>query len=47
LVRLYFDELRKNLTAAAPAAAHREEPVLEEKFEQELNRNLAALFGRG
>ena len=47
LVRLYFDEFCKNLAAAAPAAARREEPVLEEKFEQELNRNLAALFGRG
>lgn len=47
LVRLYFDEFHKALTAAAPAAAQRTEPVLEEKFEQELNRNLAALFGRG
>lgn len=47
LVRLYFDEFSKNLAAAAPAASRREEPVLEEKFEHELNRNLAALFGRG
>jgi predicted regulator of Ras-like GTPase activity (Roadblock/LC7/MglB family) len=47
LVRLYFDEFCKNLAAAAPAAPRRQEPVLEEKFEQELNRNLAALFGRG
>lgn len=47
LVRLYFDEFSKNLAAAAPAAPRREEPVLEEKFEHELNRNLAALFGRG
>jgi predicted regulator of Ras-like GTPase activity (Roadblock/LC7/MglB family) len=47
LVRLYFDEFSKNLAAAAPAAPRRQEPVLEEKFEQELNRNLAALFGRG
>lgn len=47
LVRLYFDEFCKNLTAAAPKAPRREEPVLEEKFEQELNKNLAALFGRG
>jgi predicted regulator of Ras-like GTPase activity (Roadblock/LC7/MglB family) len=47
LVRLYFDEFSKNLIAAAPSAPRREEPVLEEKFEQELNRNLAALFGRG
>ena len=47
LVRLYFDEFCKHLAAAAPAATQRKEPVLEEKFEQELNRNLAALFGRG
>jgi hypothetical protein len=47
LVRMYFDEFSRSLAAAAPAAPRREEPVLEEKFEQELNRNLAALFGRG
>lgn len=47
LVRLYFDEFRKHLAAAAPDATQRKEPVLEEKFEQDLNRNLAALFGRG
>jgi predicted regulator of Ras-like GTPase activity (Roadblock/LC7/MglB family) len=47
LVRLYFDEFSKHLAAAAPASARRDEPVLEQKFEQELNRNLAALFGRG
>ena len=47
LVRLYFDEFCKNLAAAAPAAPRRQEPVLEQQFEQELNRNLAALFGRG
>jgi predicted regulator of Ras-like GTPase activity (Roadblock/LC7/MglB family) len=47
LVRLYFDEFCKQLAAAAPTSAPRKEPVLEEKFEQELNRNLAALFGRG
>jgi hypothetical protein len=47
LVRLYFDEFCKNLAASAPAAARHVEPVLEDRFEQELNRNLAALFGRG
>jgi predicted regulator of Ras-like GTPase activity (Roadblock/LC7/MglB family) len=47
LVRMYFDEFRKNLSAAAPPAAQHIEPVLEDKFEHELNRNLAALFGRG
>ena len=47
LVRLYFDEFCKNLAAAAPAEARRAEPVIEESFEGELNRNLAALFRRG
>ena len=47
LVRLYFDEFCKNLAAAAPAEARRAEPVIEESFEGELNRNLAALFGCG
>ena len=47
LVRLYFDEFCKSLAAAAPPAPRRVEPVIEEKFEHELNRNLAALFGRG
>ena len=45
LVQLYFEEFRVGLAAAAPP---REEvaPVLPEHFEHELNRNLAALFGR-
>lgn len=45
LVQLYFDEFRSRLAAAAPP---REEakPVLETNFERDLNRNLAALFGR-
>jgi predicted regulator of Ras-like GTPase activity (Roadblock/LC7/MglB family) len=47
LVRLYFDEFRKNLAAAAPPPPTHVEPVLEDRFEQELNRNLEALFGRG
>jgi len=47
LVRLYFDEFCRNLTAAAPATARREEPVLADTFERDLNRNLAALFGKG
>jgi len=47
LVRMYFDEFSRSLAANAPSAPRREEPVLEEKFEHELNKNLAALFGRG
>ena len=47
LVRLYFETFCKELAAAAPSAARQVEPVLEERFEHELNRNLAALFGRG
>ena len=47
LVRLYFDAFCKDLAAAAPPAPLHVEPVLEDRFEHELNRNLAALFGRG
>ena len=47
LVRMYFDTFCKDLAAAAPAASQQAEPVLEDRFEHELNRNLAALFGRG
>jgi predicted regulator of Ras-like GTPase activity (Roadblock/LC7/MglB family) len=47
LVRMYFDEFCKNLAAAAPPLPTHVEPVLEDRFEQELNRNLEALFGRG
>jgi predicted regulator of Ras-like GTPase activity (Roadblock/LC7/MglB family) len=45
LVRLYFDEFRQALAAAAPPAP-KPEPVLTEHFERDLNRNLAVLFGR-
>ena len=45
LVRLYFEELRRDLIAAAPATvATRPAPALAADFETELNRNLAALF---
>jgi hypothetical protein len=44
LVRVYFEELRTALVAVAPAQASG--PALAGNFEQELNRSLAALFGR-
>lgn len=45
LVRLYFEELRRELSAAATAAVTpRRAPTLAADFETELNRNLAALF---
>ena len=45
LVRLYFEELRRELIVAAPAAvAQRPTSTLSADFEVELNRNLAALF---
>jgi hypothetical protein len=45
LVRLYFEELRRDLIAAAPIAiTTRRTPTLAADFETELNRNLAALF---
>ena len=46
LVRLYFDELVVALTSAAPANVPEPAPALAEHFEQDLNRNLAVLFGR-
>jgi hypothetical protein len=46
LVRLYFDEFRANLEKAAPLPAAAPEPMLNENFERELNKNLAVLFGR-
>lgn len=46
LVRMYFDEFRANLASAAPPPVGASEPVLNENFERELNRNLAVLFGR-
>lgn len=45
LVQLYFDEFRARLAAAAPALDERP-IILEGDFEQDLNRNLATLFGR-
>ena len=46
LVRMYFDEFTKQLVAAAPPPPRHVEPVLEQQFERELNKNLATLFGR-
>ncbi|MGH7669811.1 MAG: hypothetical protein ACRENQ_10000 [Gemmatimonadaceae bacterium] len=46
LVRLYFDEFVANLSAAAPEGDAGADAVLSENFERDLNRNLAALFGR-
>lgn len=46
LVRLYFDELVRSLAAAAPNEVAPTTPALAEHFERDLNRNLAALFGR-
>lgn len=46
LVRLYFDEFRVNLANAAPPPVAAPALMLNENFEHELNRNLAALFGR-
>ncbi|HUX35265.1 MAG TPA: hypothetical protein VMV51_15430 [Gemmatimonadaceae bacterium] len=46
LVRLYFDEFVARLAAAAPEGDAANDPVLAANFEHDLNRNLAALFGR-
>lgn len=46
LVQLYFEEFRVNLANAAPPPVAVPEAMLNENFERELNRNLAALFGR-
>ena len=46
LVQLYFEEFRQALGKAAPAVEADRAPVLAKDFEGELNRNLAALFGR-
>ena len=46
LVRLYFDELVAGLAVAAPTEGPAPAPALAEHFEQDLNRNLAVLFGR-
>jgi predicted regulator of Ras-like GTPase activity (Roadblock/LC7/MglB family) len=47
LVRMYFEELSRELAAAAPPLPVIREPTLAVDFEGELNANLAALFGRG
>ncbi len=44
LVRVFFEELRGRLATVAPAAPV--DPALGANFEKELNRSLAALFGR-
>jgi hypothetical protein len=46
LVRLYFDEFRVSLAEAAPPPLATPEVTLAANFEQELNSNLNALFGR-
>ena len=45
LVQLYFAELQQRLASASPPPAE-DTRVLAQNFEGELNRNLAALFGR-
>lgn len=46
LVRMYFDELCNDLAAAAPPLSPIRQPTIAADFELDLNRNLAALFGR-
>jgi hypothetical protein len=46
IVQLYFEELKVALATAAPGPEQARPPVLATDFEGELNRNLAALFGR-
>lgn len=46
IVRLYAEEFGAALAQAAPPPAPEPEPVLATNFERDLNRNLAALFGR-
>lgn len=45
LVQLYFEEFRAALSRAAPPL-EKSAPAIAENFEGDLNRNLAALFGR-
>ena len=45
LIRMYFGDLSRELAAAAPPPVTRA-PALGLDFERDLNRNLAALFGR-
>jgi hypothetical protein len=46
LVRLYFQELRARLAAAAPPPTAEAAPPLAANFERELSHNLEVLFGR-
>jgi hypothetical protein len=46
LVRMYFEELCHDLAAAAPPLPSPPQPTIAADFELDLNRNLAALFGR-
>jgi hypothetical protein len=46
LVRMYFDDLCRDLAAAAPPLVPLREPALAVDFERDLNANLAAMFGR-
>lgn len=47
LVRMYFDDLARELAVAAPAPPETRPPALAVDFEADLNKNLAMLFGRG
>jgi hypothetical protein len=46
LVQLYYGELAARLEAAAPPPGDDAAPVLDNDFEQDLDRNLALLFRR-
>lgn len=46
LVRMYFDDLCRELAAAAPPLAPLREPTLAVDFERDLHANLSAMFGR-
>jgi hypothetical protein len=46
LVRIHFDDLCRELAAAAPPLVPLREPALAVDFERDLNANLAAMFGR-
>jgi hypothetical protein len=47
LVRMYFDDLARELAAVTPTMPVQHGAVLAVDFEADLNRNLAMLFGRG
>ncbi|MDQ3138975.1 MAG: hypothetical protein M3Q93_15485 [Gemmatimonadota bacterium] len=46
IVRLFFDQMVRQLAAAAPREQPTQPPMLAENFETELNTSLNALFGR-